>query len=35
MFDDFATQIQCEEYYREEDFLAWCEAMEEEYGEEV
>ena len=32
MFDDFDTQIQCEEYFREWEFLEWCNAMEEMYG---
>ena len=33
MFDDFDTQIQCEEYFREWEFLEWCKLMEEVYGE--
>ena len=32
MFDDFDTQIQGEEYFREWEFLEWCNAMEEMYG---
>ena len=32
MFDDFDTQIQCEENFREWEFLEWCNAMEEMYG---
>lgn len=32
MFDDFDTQIQCEEFYREWEFI---ESMEEVYGNEV
>ena len=32
MFDDFDTQIQSEEYFREWEFLEWCNAMEEMYG---
>ena len=31
MFDDFDTQIQSDESERE--FLEWCNAMEEMYGE--
>ena len=34
MFDDFDTQIQCEEFYREWEFIEWCNAMEEIYGNE-
>ena len=34
MFDDFDTQIQCEEYFREWEFLEQCKAMEGFYGEE-
>ena len=34
MFDSFDMQIQCEEYYREWEFLERCEAMEEVYGKE-
>ena len=34
MFDNFNTQIQCEEHFREWEFLEWCNAMEEIYGEE-
>ena len=34
MFDNFDTQIQCEEYFREWEFLEWCELMEEVYGKE-
>ena len=34
MFDSFYMQIQCEVYYREWEFLEWCEAMEEVYGKE-
>ena len=32
MFDDFDTQIQSDEF--EWEFLEWCNAMEEIYGEE-
>ena len=31
MFNDFDTQIQCEEFYREWEFLDQCEDMEGEY----
>lgn len=34
MFDDFDIQIQCEEFYREWEFIEWCNAMEEVYGNE-
>ena len=34
MFDDFDTQIQCEEYFREWEFLEQCKAMEGMYEEE-
>ena len=32
MFDDFDIQIQSDEF--EYQFLEWCKAMEEVYGEE-
>lgn len=34
MFGSFDMRIQCEEYYREWEFLEWCKAMEEVYGKE-
>ena len=34
MFDDFDTKVQCEEYFREWEFLEWYNAVEEMYGEE-
>ena len=33
-YESFACEIQCEEYFREWEFLEQCKAMEEVYGKE-